>query len=150
LGWQDDRVCTIYDASFGAVTRQSVPALLDAAGVGPGCHVLDVCTGAGYAAGMAAERGAVATGVDFSATQVALARQRYPRATFQEGYGETLPFPAESFNAVVNSFGMPHFADPDAAIGEAFRVLRRGGRFAFTVWAGPQHAIGLGAVYAAI
>ena len=149
-GWRDDGVCAKYDEHFGAITSQSVPALLDAAGVGQGSRVLDVCTGAGYAAGVAAERGAEATGVDFSATQLAMARRRYPAVTFQACDGDVLPFPDETFDAVVNSFGMPHFVDPDAAIREAFRVLKRGGRFAFTVYDHPQKAIGLGAVYAAV
>jgi SAM-dependent methyltransferase len=32
------------------------------------------------------------------------------------------------------NFGMLHLAQPDSAISEAFRVLRSGGRYAFTVW----------------
>jgi ubiquinone/menaquinone biosynthesis C-methylase UbiE len=97
-------------------------ALLDAAAVSKGSRVLDVCTGAGYGAGLAVERGARATGIDFSAAQVKLARGHYPAATFQEGDGTALPFPDETFDSVVNSIGIPHFSDPDAAIREAFRL----------------------------
>src|SRR5262249_32753670 len=45
---------------------------------------------------------------------------------------------------------MPHFPDPERFLSEAFRVLRRAGRVAFTVWDVPQEAKGLGAVYGAI
>jgi ubiquinone/menaquinone biosynthesis C-methylase UbiE len=149
-GWRDDDMCQHYDEHFGAITIQSVGALLDAAGVAPGRRVLDVCTGAGYAAGLAVDRGAAATGVDFSLTQIEMARARYPKTIFREGDGAALPFPDATLDGVVNSLGMPYFEDPDAALREAFRVLKRGGRFAFTVYDHPQHAVGLGAVYSAV
>ncbi|WP_432785791.1 methyltransferase domain-containing protein [Cyanobium sp. BSA11S] len=79
-----------------------------------------------------------------------MARAHYPAATFQEGDGTSLPFSGETFDSVINSIGMPHFADPDAAIGEACRVLGKGGKFAFTVYDAPERSVGFGAVYQAV
>ncbi len=43
-----------------------------------------------------------------------------------------------------------HFANPDKAIAEAFRVLRSGGRVGFTAWAAPDRAAGFAIVLKAI
>lgn len=149
-GWSDSNTCAEYHKAFGSITIQSVPALLDAAHVREGSHVLDVCCGAGYAAGLAAERGASAIGIDFAQSQIDLARKTYPKPEFEQGDATATRFGDQTFDCVVNSIGMPHFEDPDAAIAEACRVLKSGGRFAFSVYADPTKAVGFGIVYGAI
>jgi SAM-dependent methyltransferase len=149
-GWSSEDVVLGYHDYLSPITTQAVGALLDSAGVRQGTRVIDVATGAGYAAAAATERGAEAIGVDFSGAQVALARRRYPSVEFREGDAGALPFPDGAFGAVVSNFGMPHVPDPDAFIREAFRVLRSGGRFAFSVWASPEEAVGLGIIYGAV
>jgi ubiquinone/menaquinone biosynthesis C-methylase UbiE len=149
-GWENADVVAGYDALLSRITAQSIDALLDAADVRAGMQVLDVATGAGYVAGAAERRGADAVGIDFSAAQVALARSRFPDVRFEQADAQALPFERDTFDAVVNAFGLCHLSEPERALREAFRVLKRGGRVAFTVWDAPERAVGFGAVYAAI
>lgn len=147
-GWE--RAARHYPDAFGDLTRQAVDPVLDATGVGAGTRLLDVACGPGFLAGAAAARGADAIGLDFSPAMIAEARRSNPSVVFREGDAEALPFASGSFDAVVMNFGLLHLARPDVAIGEARRVLATGGRYGFTVWAGPDDAIGFGIVLKAI
>ena len=73
-----------------------------------------------------------------------------PTVRFEQADAEALPFEPDTFDAVVNAFGMCHLPNPDLALREAFRVLKRGGRVAFSVWDVPERAVGFGALYAAV
>jgi ubiquinone/menaquinone biosynthesis C-methylase UbiE len=147
-GWQ--RAAEHYGDAFGALTAQTADALLDAVRAGAGTRLLDVATGPGFIAAAAAARGAHAIGLDFSPAMIAAARARHPGIEFREGDAEALPFGAASFDAVVMNFGMLHLARPETAIAEAHRVLRAGGRFAFTVWGAPELAVAFGLVVRAV
>jgi len=147
-GWE--QVADRYDGSWASVTRQAIPALLDAANVHPGSRLLDVACGPGYVAEAARKLGANATGIDFSEAMIAEARRRYPAVEFREGDAECLDFPDSVFDAVVSNFGMLHLAQPERALFEAHRVLRTGGRVAFTVWDAPERAVAHGIVLGAI
>ena len=135
-GW--DSKAIHYDKHAGEITRRAVPLLLAAAEVKSGTRLLDVACGPGYIAGYAAQQGAASTGVDFAPGMVAEAKKKFPDAEFQEGDAEALVFNDNTFDAVICAFGLLHFAHPDTAIAEAFRVLRPGGRYVFTVWSLPE------------
>jgi ubiquinone/menaquinone biosynthesis C-methylase UbiE len=149
-GWDNSSTVAKYHEHISSVTTQSISALMEAVGVRSGLRILDVACGAGYVAGTAAQCGADAIGIDFSAAQLRLARQTYPRVRFEQADAEALPFESEQFDAVVSAFGMCHFPHPDVALREAFRVLKRGGQIAFVVWDMPERTVGFGAMYAAI
>jgi SAM-dependent methyltransferase len=147
-GWA--RAADHYGDAFGSLTSQTIPALLRAAAVERGTRLLDVASGPGYVAAEAAKLGASPVGVDFASEMVALASEKNPSLTFQEGDAESLPFADRSFDAVAINFGVLHLERPDTALAEAHRVLRSGGRCAFTVWASPNTSIGFGIVLNAI
>jgi ubiquinone/menaquinone biosynthesis C-methylase UbiE len=141
-GWH--RQAPNYDDRAGRMTTEAVAPLLDAVGARPGMRLLDVCCGPGYLAAEAAARGLSAVGVDVAPAMVDLARGRVPAAEFRVGDAEALDFADGSSDAVVCAFGLLHLAGPEGAIAEAFRVLRPGGGYAFTVWDGPERAAFLG------
>jgi SAM-dependent methyltransferase len=147
-GWQ--RAAEHYIGAFGAVTMQAAGPLLDAVAARAAIDLLDVATGPGFVAAAAASRGARVVGLDFSAAMIAAAARLHHEIVFREGDAEALPFDSNTFDAVVMNFGLLHLARPEAAIEEAARVLRPGGRYAFTVWAAPGQAAGFGIVLRAI
>ena len=123
-----------YNSAFGAVARQTVGAMLDAARVSRGMRVLDVCCGPGMLAAGVLERGAEAIGLDFSLEAVELASKLVPNGHFERGDAQALPYAAESFDAVLCGYGLMHLPEPAAALREMLRVLRPGGRTALSVW----------------
>jgi len=147
-GWNE--VASEYAQLTEGTSAQVADALLDAPGVGEGVRVLDVATGPGWIAAAAAARGARVTGLDISTSMVAEAQARHPGVEFEVGPGEAMPFDDGSFDAVVSSFGMPHFADHTAVFAEACRVLTDDGRIAIASWIPPADnpffAVGIGSI----
>ncbi len=135
-----------YDNTFGAVTRQTVQATLDAANVSERARLLDICCGPGMLSAAAVKRNAKAVGLDFPGV-VALARKLVPGAEFQSGDATALPFADNSFDAVVCGYGIMHVPDPEKALQEMLRVLRPGGRVALSVWDNEGPISGLGLIY---
>jgi SAM-dependent methyltransferase len=148
VGWQ--KAAGQYQATFAAATGEFAEALLNAASVGPGMAVLDLCCGPGLLALAAAARGARVTGLDFSPAMLALAAANAPACRFVEGDAETTDLAAASFDAVLSSFGIHHVPRPERAMAEAFRVLRPGGTVAFATWAAPADNIAWGMLLDAV
>ena len=139
-----------YHQAFGSLTTQAVGALLDAARVKRGVKFLDIASGPGYVAAAAAKRGATVFGVDFSAAMVKQAQRLHPGIDFREGDAEELPVGNGLFDAAAMNFGILHLGHPEKALVEAHRVLRPGGRFAFSVWCNPTETVGFGIVLGAV
>lgn len=141
-GW--DAKASGYDNFFGQITGRLVEPLLDAVAGRRGTRLLDVATGPGYVAARAAERGRSVVGIDIAEEMVALASRLHPRLDFRVANAEALPFPDDSFDAVVGNFALLHLARPELAAAEFGRVIVPGGRLALTVWDTPERARLLG------
>jgi ubiquinone/menaquinone biosynthesis C-methylase UbiE len=139
-GWQ--RVAQKYEDAWSGLTRSFIPALLAAVNIRNGVRVLDLACGPGYVAAAAKAAGGEPIGVDFSSEMVRIARERNPDIEFQIGDAQSLNFPDASFDVAIMNFGLLHLAEPGKAIAGCARVLCRGGRFGFSVWAGPHLSAG--------
>ena len=144
-----------YDASAVAYRTWWEPVLaptaldlldrLERSGGRPAGRVLDVGTGAGLLAIEAVRRwpGVKVTGLDGSAEMLAVAKatageslgkDARARVSWTRGHAERLPFDDGSFDLVVSSFAYQLVPRLSAALAEAFRVLRPGGRLALVTW----------------
>jgi SAM-dependent methyltransferase len=139
----------VYDEFFvPALFHPWTGVVADAAEVQPGQSVLDVACGTGALTCIVAERvgpsGAV-VGLDPNEEMLEVARGKSDRIEWRNGRGEAIPFPDESFDAVVSQFGMMFFDDPSAALREMMRVMRPGGRLAVAVCDALGHSPGYAA-----
>lgn len=100
-----------------------------------GESVLDVCSGTGKLALLISEKckGGSVTGVDFSEEMLNEARKKIPPGSshirFAVSDAKNLMFRDASFDFVTVSFGMRNIIDTAAALKEAYRVLKPGGKF---------------------
>lgn len=115
-----------------------VGRLVETARVAAGERVLDVGCGSGTVAITAARQGARVTGLDITPRMLDLAREDAGIAgvevDWREGDAEKMPFDDASFDVVLSNMGVIFAPDAQAAADEMLRVLRPGGRLAFTCW----------------
>jgi SAM-dependent methyltransferase len=147
-GWE--AIPEQYHRAFGSLTTQTIGPLLDAVRLKSGTKFLDIATGPGYVAAAAAKHGATVLGLDFSSRMIEQARQLHTGIEFRQGDAEQLPLGNGLFDSAVINFGILHFAQPELALREAWRVIRVGGHFAFTVWARLEETIGFEIVLRAV
>jgi arsenite methyltransferase len=118
-----------------ATTRRA----LELIGAGPGDRLLDVASGTGASALLAArDLGCDVVGVEYgdaavrAANATAHAEGLGHRASFRRGDAEALPFPDGDFDAVLCECSLCTFPDKPRAVAEMRRVLRPGGRLALS------------------
>ena len=107
--------------------------------------VLDVGCGTGVVAITAARHGAKVDGLDLTPALLERARQNasvaHLEVEFKEGDVESLPYADSSFDVVLSQFGHMFGPRPEVTVAEMLRVLKPGGRVAFSTWP-PEHGMG--------
>jgi demethylmenaquinone methyltransferase/2-methoxy-6-polyprenyl-1,4-benzoquinol methylase len=112
----------------------------------PGEHILDMAGGTGDIAFRMAAKGAQVTVSDINPDMLAVGMERAKKQgiaglIWQVENAEQLTFPDASFDAYTIAFGIRNVTDIPAALREAYRVLKRGGRlyvleFSTSEWPG--------------
>lgn len=122
------------EESHGDVVRQVVPRM----GIRPGMQSLELGCGTGWATRLlaAAAPGAGAVGIDVSPRMIARAEELHDltsRARYEVGAFEALDFPEGRFDRVFSMEALYYAVDLEAAVAEAWRVLKPGGSAHFVV-----------------
>lgn len=136
------RIKTIWTSGDFGKIAESIQTHADAfvAGlpINANMRVLDVACGTGNTAVLAAQRGAIVTGIDIAPNLVAAAKARAAAAglkiNFEEGNAEMLPYADASFDMVISMYGVMFAAYPDLAAAELLRVCATGGKIALANW----------------
>lgn len=115
----------------------------------PGMRVLDVGCGPGSLAQAVGSKSPAARmfGLDPDEAMLRHAQaQNNPGAGWAAGFAQALPFRDGSFDRVTMTLLLHHLLRPEkqAALAEAMRVLRPGGRLLVTDWTAPHGAAALG------
>lgn len=144
LRFSDEALAVAYDRLFTASFFEPwARVLIDLVGVEPGDAVLDVATGPGTIARIAAVRAGTSgrvAGIDLSAPMLEVARNKpaEPGAApieFVQRPADDLQLPDGSFDVLVCQQGLQFFPNQIAALREMRRVLKPGGRVGIAVWA---------------
>lgn len=120
--------------------------LVRLAEVRPGERALDLATGTGDVAGLAARAGARVVGLDVTFRMLQLAAER-PGAAHQaarawvQGDMAALPLPDHAVSLVTTSYGLRNVPDLDQALAEIVRVLAPGGRLLSLDFNRPAHPL---------
>ena len=119
--------------------------LCEALDLRAGSRVLDVAAGNGMASIAAARRWCDVVSTDYVTSLLQRGQARAAaeglQIEFREADAEALPFPDNSFDTVISTFGVMFTANQERAASEMLRVCKPGGQIGLTNWT-PEGFIG--------
>ena len=118
--------------------RPVYQTVFDRVGLCSGAAYLDAGCGAGTAAQIAFERGALVTGFDAAENLLAIARKRVPNGNFQNSDLESPPFHDDTFDLVTGFNSFQYAGNPSIALAEAKRVAKPGASVVIMTWGKPE------------
>lgn len=119
-------------AQHNGLQQQSADLLLSHLHSAPVERVLDAGCGPGLLSRYWREQGAQVTALDISAPMLDEARRRQAAARYVLADIEAMPFPAAEFCLAWSNLAVQWCGDLHQALAELYRVVRPGGRIAFT------------------
>jgi demethylmenaquinone methyltransferase/2-methoxy-6-polyprenyl-1,4-benzoquinol methylase len=107
----------------------------------PGIKILDIAAGTGSSSRPLADAGAEVIPLDFSKGMLAAGKKRHPDLNFTFGDALNLPFKDDEFEITTISFGLRNTTNTPAALREALRVTKPGGRIVIVEFSQPTNFI---------
>ena len=139
-GW--DKAEPFYEKGWKQSLKPAQDKLLEMAALKEGEAVLDISCGTGIVSFEAVAQVGVSgfvVGTDISDKMIGARTQKaatlgVENISFAQMDAESLTLEDEKFDVALNALGLMYYPDPGKALGEMYRVLKRGGRAVSAVW----------------
>lgn len=136
---QYNSLASVYDQRWNWYVTTTLSFLKTWVNLSASEAVLDIACGTGEFERMVLSENPTQqmVGVDISEEMLAIARTKlhsYSNVSFQAASASALPFPDQSFDAIVSANAFHYFDDPVAALAEVKRVLRPNGKVVILDW----------------
>lgn len=149
-----DLVSEAYAQHVAPVLEGYAREALRLAAIPPASEVLDVATGPGTLALLAAAQGHTVTAIDFSRNMIdqlkTAASAKKLKVDARVGDGQALELPADKFAAAFSMFGLFVFPSRARGFQELYRVVRPGGKVVVSSWAPLEKTPFMAAVFTSL